>query len=135
MQELLSKVNGMDLDVVFAPRKEPLIPPRYQLMNRDQLKEVSSIQVYVCCYAVCVLCIVQAHTKTVSEAKQLLQMTPVLPERKPRGQTLRHDQELDGFLDHRMIFTDISTNKENKVGFSNLFSSSPSQHLLCASSL
>jgi small subunit ribosomal protein S22 len=84
----------MDMDVVFAPRKEPLIPPRYQLMTRDQLQE--------------------AHTKTVAEAEQLLQMTPVLPGRAWRGETLKHDQELDGFLDNCMIFTDISMNKESK---------------------
>lgn len=40
VQELLSRVSGMDMDVVFAPRKEPLIPPRYQLMTRDQLDKV-----------------------------------------------------------------------------------------------
>lgn len=38
--ELLSRVSGMDMDVIFSPRKEPLIPPHYQLMTRDQLKEV-----------------------------------------------------------------------------------------------
>ena len=40
VQELLSRVSGMDMDVVFAPRKESLIPPRYQLMNRDELNKV-----------------------------------------------------------------------------------------------
>ena len=43
-------------------------------------------------------------------------MTPVLPERQPRGQTLRHDEELDGYLEHHMVFTDISMNKDNRVG-------------------
>ena len=41
VQELLGRVNGMDMDVVFSPRKEPLVPPRYQLMTRDQLHKVS----------------------------------------------------------------------------------------------
>ena len=40
VQELLRRVSGMDMDVVFAPRKEPLTPPRYQLMTRDQLNKV-----------------------------------------------------------------------------------------------
>ena len=40
VQELLGRVCGMDMDVVFTPRKEPLIPPRYQLMTKDQLNEV-----------------------------------------------------------------------------------------------
>ena len=42
-------------------------------------------------------------------------MTPVLPEREPRGETLRHDEELDWYLEHRMVFTDISMNKD-RVG-------------------
>ena len=36
VRELLGRVNGIDMDVVFAPRKEPLVPPRYRLMTRDQ---------------------------------------------------------------------------------------------------
>ena len=41
VRELLGRVNGMDMDVVFAPRKEPLVPPLYRLMTRDQLNKVS----------------------------------------------------------------------------------------------
>ena len=41
VKELLGRVNGMDMDVVFSPRKEPLVPPRYQLMTRDQLTKAS----------------------------------------------------------------------------------------------
>ena len=37
VRELLGRVNGIDMDVVFAARKEPLVPPRYRLMTRDQL--------------------------------------------------------------------------------------------------
>lgn len=50
-----------------------------------------------------------------SEAKKLLQMTPVVPEREWRGETLKQDPELEGFLDNRMVFTDISMNKESRV--------------------
>lgn len=50
-----------------------------------------------------------------SEAENLLQMTPVVSERVWRGETLIYDQELEGFLDHRMVFTDISMNKESRV--------------------
>lgn len=50
-----------------------------------------------------------------SEAEKLLQMTPVVAERAWRGETLKYDQELEGFLDHRMVFTDISMNRENRV--------------------
>ena len=41
VRELLGRVNGIDMDVVFAPRKEPLVQPRYRLMTRDQLHKVS----------------------------------------------------------------------------------------------
>ena len=44
-------------------------------------------------------------------------MTPVLPERARKGDTLKQDHELEGFLDNNMIFTDISMNKENKVSW------------------
>ena len=57
----------------------------------------------------------QAHAKTVSEAQQLLQMTAVVPERAWRGESLSDDKELEGFLEHHMVFTDISMNKENNV--------------------
>ena len=40
VQELLRRISGMDMDVVFAPRKEPLTPPHYKLMTREQLKKV-----------------------------------------------------------------------------------------------
>ena len=52
MQELLRKMCGMDLDVVFAPRKEPLTPPHYKLITRDQLKQVyGGDSVYKCTLA------------------------------------------------------------------------------------
>ena len=50
-----------------------------------------------------------------SEAQQLLKMTPVLPERAQRGHTISEDEQLEGYLDHAMIFTDISTGKEKSV--------------------
>ena len=40
MQKLLSRMTGLDLDKVFAPRKEPLVLPRYRLMNKAQLEKV-----------------------------------------------------------------------------------------------
>ena len=50
-----------------------------------------------------------------SEAQQLLKMTPVLPERAWRGHTISQDEQLEGYLNHPMIFTDISTDKEKSV--------------------
>ena len=71
----------------------------------------------------------QAHARAVSEAKQLLQMTPILPEREPKGATLRNDKDLEGFLENHMIFTDISTKEENKVRVSVLTNHPSTLHL------
>lgn len=57
----------------------------------------------------------KVHDEVVSEAQQLLKMTPVLPERAQRGHTISEDEQLEGYLDHPMIFTDISTGKEKSV--------------------
>lgn len=65
--------------------------------------------------SVCKCGALQAHAKAMSEAEKLLQMTPVVAERAWRGETLKYDQKLEGFLDHRMVFTDISMNRENRV--------------------
>ena len=43
VQELLRRVNVLDMDSVFTPHKEPLIPPRYRLMTRDQLDKVRPV--------------------------------------------------------------------------------------------
>ena len=40
VQELLTTLTGMDFDLVFAPRHEPLTVPHYKLMTLKQLKEV-----------------------------------------------------------------------------------------------
>ena len=74
----------------------------------------TGVYVLICHTIYCV--VIQAHTEAVSMAKQLLQMTPVLTERAERGHSLKHDQELDGYLDHSILFTDISTNEDNRVG-------------------
>jgi len=48
-------------------------------------------------------------------AKELLKMPPVLPERTPRGEVIERDERLVGATKFRMIFTDITHHKENKV--------------------
>ena len=40
VQSLLTQLTGMDLDKVFAARKEPLRPPTYKLLTREQLEKV-----------------------------------------------------------------------------------------------
>ena len=40
VQQLLLQMTGMDLDKIFAPRKEALVLPHYKLMNEQQVEEV-----------------------------------------------------------------------------------------------
>ena len=63
VQELLLRMTGMDLDRVFATRKEPLMTPHFRLMSEAQLKRVrrresgKGVSVCVCvrvCVCVCV---------------------------------------------------------------------------------
>ena len=60
----------------------------------------------------------QAHEESVSLAKELLKMPPILPERTPRGEVIERDDRLAGATKLRMIFTDITHHKENKVSMS-----------------
>lgn len=55
------------------------------------------------------------HAETVSLARELLKMPPVLPERAPRGEVIERDDKLAGAIQHKMIFTDITHHKEDKV--------------------
>lgn len=57
----------------------------------------------------------QAHLEAVRQAKRLLHMSPVLPERAERGEVIERDERLEGVLENKMIFTDISPNKDNIV--------------------
>lgn len=41
VQELMLRMTGMDFDKVFAPRKEPLLLPKYKLMTLEELEKVA----------------------------------------------------------------------------------------------
>lgn len=40
VQDILSKITGLDLEKVFRPLREQLTPPKYKLMTDTQLQEV-----------------------------------------------------------------------------------------------
>lgn len=40
VQDILSKITGLDLEKVFRPLREQLTPPKYKLMTDPQLQEV-----------------------------------------------------------------------------------------------
>ena len=111
-------MTGMEPDKVFSPRREPLTQPLYKLMNQQQLKKVLSAEIstssaeneFTRDYPL------QAHAEVIQKARELLRMPPVLPERSSRGEVIESDQQLEGYVDSKMVFTDVSEHKENKVG-------------------
>ena len=42
-------------------------------------------------------------------------MPPVVPERSPTGEVIEDDERLDKASEHKIIFTDTSQHKENRV--------------------
>lgn len=46
VQTLLSEMTGLNLDKVFAPRKERLRQPKYQLMSEEQFAKVLYVVIY-----------------------------------------------------------------------------------------
>ena len=42
-------------------------------------------------------------------------MPPVAEEREERGEVIAKDERLSGYLDNKIVFTDTSEHKENKV--------------------
>ncbi|KAM3615934.1 uncharacterized protein V6R79_009896 [Siganus canaliculatus] len=88
VQDILTRITGLDLQKVFRPIKQQLKPPTYKLMTDEQLQ--------------------QAVDEATEQAKKLLQMPPVLPERKPITDVLSEDKILDGMDTAKFVFTDIT---------------------------
>uniref|UniRef100_A0A3B5ATS2 28S ribosomal protein S22, mitochondrial-like n=1 Tax=Stegastes partitus TaxID=144197 RepID=A0A3B5ATS2_9TELE len=88
VQDILTRITGLDLQKVFRPIKQELKPPTYKLMTDEQLE--------------------QAVELAAEQAKKLLQMPPVLPERKPISDVLSEDKMLDGMDTAKYVFTDIT---------------------------
>ena len=45
----------------------------------------------------------------------MLKAPPILPKRTPCGEVIEVDENLAGAVSHRMIFTETSQHKDNKV--------------------
>ncbi|XP_023280799.1 28S ribosomal protein S22, mitochondrial [Seriola lalandi dorsalis] len=97
VQDVLSRITGVDLQKVFQPIKQELKPPTYKLMTDEQLE--------------------QAVEEAREQAKKLLQMPPVLPERKPIDDVLSEDKILDGMDTAKYAFTDITYNIPHRERF------------------
>nr|XP_046244433.1 28S ribosomal protein S22, mitochondrial [Scatophagus argus] len=88
VQDILTTITGLDLQKVFRPIKQKLKPPTYKLMTDEQLQKATEV--------------------AAEQAKKLLQMPPVLPERKPISDVLSEDKILDGMDTAKYVFTDIT---------------------------
>ncbi|XP_069549024.1 small ribosomal subunit protein mS22 [Brachyistius frenatus] len=97
VQDILSRITGLDLQKVFRPIKQELKPPGYKLMTDEQLE--------------------QALDLATEQANKLLQMPPVLPERKPINDVLCEDKILDGMDAAKYVFTDITYNIPHRERF------------------
>ncbi|XP_061575003.1 28S ribosomal protein S22, mitochondrial [Cololabis saira] len=97
VQDILSRITGLDLQKVFRPMKQELKPPTYKLMTDEQLK--------------------QAVQDAAGQAKKLLQMPPVLPERKAINDVLSEDKILEGMDTAKYVFTDITYNIPHRDRF------------------
>uniref|UniRef100_A0A3P8RKZ1 Mitochondrial ribosomal protein S22 n=1 Tax=Amphiprion percula TaxID=161767 RepID=A0A3P8RKZ1_AMPPE len=97
VQDVLTRITGLDLQKVFRPIKQELKPPAYQLMTDKQLEEAVDL--------------------ATEQAKKLLQMPPVLPERKPINDVLCEDKMLDGMDTAKYVFTDITYNIPHRERF------------------
>ncbi|XP_047450210.1 28S ribosomal protein S22, mitochondrial [Mugil cephalus] len=97
VQDILTRITGLDLQKVFRPLKQELKPPTYKLMTDEQLEQAIK------------------HAK--EQAKKLLEMPPVLPERKPINEVLSEDKILDGMDTAKLVFTDITYNIPHRERF------------------
>ncbi|XP_041797165.1 28S ribosomal protein S22, mitochondrial [Chelmon rostratus] len=97
VQDILSRITGLDLQKVFRPLKQELKPPTYTLMTDEQLEEATEL--------------------AKQQAKKLLQMPPVLPERKPISDVLAEDKILDGMDTAKYVFTDITYSTPHRERF------------------
>lgn len=47
VQDILTRITGMDLQKIFKPVKQELKPPTYKLMTDEQLQEVDYSEIIV----------------------------------------------------------------------------------------
>lgn len=59
----------------------------------------------------------------------MLHTPPILPERLPCGEVIEVDENLAEAISHRMIFTETSQHKENKVEYYVFFGQNLSCHV------
>jgi len=90
VQNLLSRMTGLDFEKVFERRKLGKDPERpiYMFMTEEELEE--------------------ARFVAKNKAENILKMPPVMDERSRASQVLEKDEQLIGFDTSNYVFTDIS---------------------------
>ncbi|XP_076043975.1 mitochondrial ribosomal protein S22 [Oratosquilla oratoria] len=90
VQDVLKRVTGLNLEKIFRRRfdEKPLKVPEYQFLTTTELD--------------------QRLAESKEKARELLQMPPVVKEREPISEVLSKDPALQGCLDAKYIFTDIT---------------------------
>ncbi|XP_055934905.1 28S ribosomal protein S22, mitochondrial-like [Argiope bruennichi] len=88
VQKILKKITGLDHEKIFAPSKTELESPKYEFVTEKRLSEL--------------------QTLAIAKALQKLQMPPVMDIREPINEILAKDPELQGYLQYKTVFTDIS---------------------------
>lgn len=97
VQDILTRITGFDVQKVFRPIKQELERPTYKLMTDEQLEKAV------------------IHAK--DQAKKLLKMPPILPERKPINDVLSDDKMLKDFDTAKYVFTDITYDVPHRKRF------------------
>jgi len=90
VQQTLKSLTGLNYEKIFRVSKtgQKLDPPSYQFMTDKELR--------------------QAKEEIRVKALKMLQMPPVMSERKEEVKVLEHDPALVGFDSARYVFTDIT---------------------------
>jgi len=88
VQSLLKALTGLDLDRIYAAKKQEFTVPSYKLLSDEELRE--------------------EVMKAIRRAEYKIQMPPVLRKRLPCEKVLRRDPEIQGLHESRHIFTDVS---------------------------
>ncbi|GFT23952.1 28S ribosomal protein S22, mitochondrial [Nephila pilipes] len=94
VQKVLKKITGLDYDKVFAPVETEIESNKYEFVTEKRLKELQDI--------------------AAAKAQEKLEMPPVMEVREPINVVLSKDPELQGYLEYRTIFTDISPNVSSR---------------------
>jgi len=90
VQETLKSLTGLNYEKIFRVSRlgQRLDPPSYSFMTDEELKE--------------------ARREIKVKALKMLQMPPVMSERKDEVKVLEHDPAIVGFDSARYVFTDIT---------------------------